>query len=160
MPAKIVLGAQWGDEGKAKVVDYMTLSADIVARYQGGANAGHTVQVGDSTFVFHIIPSGIIHSDKICVIGNGVVADPVALIAELDELESRGILVADRLFISGNAHVVMPYHKALEKAEEEDPSWADAGYHPARHWSLLPRQDRALQRCPHDRSHAPPQTAR
>ncbi len=127
MPAKIVLGAQWGDEGKAKVVDYMTLSADIVARYQGGANAGHTVQVGDSTFVFHIIPSGIIHSDKICVIGNGVVADPVALIAELDELESRGIRVADRLFISGNAHVVMPYHKALEKAAEEDPSGLTIG---------------------------------
>ena len=127
MPAKIVLGAQWGDEGKAKVVDYMTLSADVVARYQGGANAGHTVQVGESTFVFHIIPSGIVHADKICAIGNGLVVDPVALIAELEEIESRGICVADRLFISGNAHVVMPYHKALEKAEEEDPSGMKLG---------------------------------
>ena len=119
MPAKIVLGAQWGDEGKAKVVDYLTLDADLVVRYQGGANAGHTVQVGDSTFVFHMIPSGIMHPDKICAIGNGVVVDPVALIAEMDELAAKGVSLDGRLFISQSAHLVMPYHMALEEAGEE-----------------------------------------
>ena len=119
MPAKIVLGAQWGDEGKAKVVDYLTLDADIVVRFQGGANAGHTVKVGENTFVFHMIPSGIMHPDKICAIGNGVVVDPVALIAEMEELTGKGISIDGRLFISQSAHLVMPYHKALEKACEE-----------------------------------------
>ena len=119
MPAKIVLGAQWGDEGKAKVIDYLTLDADLVVRYQGGANAGHTVKVGGSTFVFHMIPSGIMHPDKICAIGNGVVVDPVALISEMDELAGRGISTDGRLFISQSAHLVMPYHMALEEAGEE-----------------------------------------
>lgn len=119
MPAKIVLGAQWGDEGKAKVIDYLTLDADLVVRYQGGANAGHTVKVGDSTFVFHMIPSGIMHPDKVCAIGNGVVVDPVALISEMDELAGKGISIDGRLFISQSAHLVMPYHMALEEAGEE-----------------------------------------
>ncbi len=118
MPAKIVLGAQWGDEGKAKVVDFLTLEADVVVRYQGGANAGHTVKVGDTTFVFHMIPAGIMHPGKTCVVGNGVVLDPEALLQEVDELAEKGISTAGCLFISQSAHLVMPYHKELEKASE------------------------------------------
>ena len=118
MPAKVVLGAQWGDEGKAKVVDFLTLEAEVVVRYQGGANAGHTVKVGDTTFVFHMIPAGIMHPGKTCIVGNGVVLDPEALLSEIDELAEEGISTAGRLFISQNAHVVMPYHKAVEKASE------------------------------------------
>ena len=112
MPTKIVLGAQWGDEGKAKVVDYLTLEADVVVRYQGGANAGHTVIVGDTEFVFHMIPSGIMHEDKAGVVGNGVVIDPEAMLAEIEDLEARGFSVAGRFFVSQIAHMVMPYHKA------------------------------------------------
>lgn len=119
MPTTIVLGAQWGDEGKAKVVDYLTFKADVVVRYQGGANAGHTVKVGESQFVFHLIPSGIMHPGKVCMVGNGVVLDPEAALAEIDELAARGISCAGRLFISESAHVVMPYHKALDRAGEE-----------------------------------------
>ena len=119
MPTKIVLGAQWGDEGKGKVVDYLTLEADIVVRYQGGANAGHTVVVGDTEFVFHMIPSGIMHEDKACVVGNGVVVDPEALLSEIEDLVKKGFSCEGRLFISQSAHIVMPYHKALDKAGEE-----------------------------------------
>ena len=119
MPTKIVLGAQWGDEGKAKIVDYLTIDADYVVRFQGGANAGHTVKVGDDTFIFHVIPAGILHEDKICVVGNGVVLDPEVLLGEVDELAERGVSTEGRLFISHSAHLVMPYHKALEKADEE-----------------------------------------
>jgi adenylosuccinate synthase len=119
MPTRIVLGAQWGDEGKAKVVDYLTAEADIVVRFQGGANAGHTVQVGRTQFVFHLIPSGIMHPDKICVVGNGVVLDPEEAIAEIRDLASKGISVDGRLFISQSAHVVMPYHKVLDQVNEE-----------------------------------------
>jgi len=127
MPTKIVLGAQWGDEGKAKVVDYLTLEADIVVRYQGGANAGHTVVVGDTEFVFHMIPSGIMHEDKACVVGNGVVVDPDALLSEIEDLQSKGFSCAGRLFISQSAHVVMPYHKALDKAGEESKAGVTIG---------------------------------
>jgi adenylosuccinate synthase len=119
MAVRIVLGAQWGDEGKAKIVDYLTTDSDVVVRYQGGANAGHTIKAGDFTFVFHLIPAGIVHPDKTCVIGNGVVLDPTALFQEVDDLESRGISVAGRLFVSDRAHLVMPYHKLLEEASEK-----------------------------------------
>ena len=119
MSVRIVLGAQWGDEGKAKIVDYLTSDADVVVRYQGGANAGHTIKVGDLEFVFHLIPAGIIHMDKTCVIGNGVVLEPEALFSEIDELEEKGISTEGRLFISDRAHLVLPYHKAIEKASEE-----------------------------------------
>ena len=118
MPTKVVLGAQWGDEGKAKVVDYLTMGADLVVRYQGGANAGHTVKVGDTTFVFHMIPSGIMHPGTVCVVGNGVVVDPEALLQEADELQTKGISTAGRLFISHHAHLVMPYHKLLDQLAE------------------------------------------
>ena len=118
MSVRIVLGTQWGDEGKAKVVDYLTKEADIVVRFQGGANAGHTVVVNGEQFIFHLLPAGIIHPDKICVIGNGVVIDPEAMLSEIKELEDRGISIEGRLFISQNAHLVMPYHKVLEQMEE------------------------------------------
>ncbi|MDE2999550.1 MAG: adenylosuccinate synthase [Gemmatimonadota bacterium] len=119
MSVRIVLGAQWGDEGKAKVVDYMTADSDVVVRFQGGANAGHTIKAGDLEFVFHLIPAGIVHPDKTCVIGNGVVMDPEALFLEVEELESKGISIENRLFVSPNTHLVMPYHKRVEQASEE-----------------------------------------
>tara|TARA_B100001250_G_scaffold120220_2_gene102039 strand:- start:22893 stop:24173 length:1281 start_codon:yes stop_codon:yes gene_type:complete len=119
MSTKIALGAQWGDEGKAKVVDYLTLDSDIVVRYQGGANAGHTVKVGDMEFVFHMIPSGIMHLDKVCVIGNGVVVDPQALLEEIDDLLEKGFTCDGRLMVSQSAHLVLPYHKVLDRAGEE-----------------------------------------
>lgn len=119
MSVRIVLGAQWGDEGKAKIVDYLTTDADVVVRYQGGANAGHTIKVGDLEFVFHLIPAGIVHQEKSCVVGNGVVLDPVALFEEVDDLQNRGISVDGRLFVSDRAHLVLPYHKAVEQASEK-----------------------------------------
>ena len=99
MANRVVIGSQWGDEGKAKVVDFLTLDADIIVRFQGGANAGHTVEVGDQKFVFHLIPSGIMHKDKICVIGNGVVLDPIQTLAEIADLHTKGINPEGRLFI-------------------------------------------------------------
>ena len=115
----VVVGAQWGDEGKGKLVDVLAEQADVVVRYQGGANAGHTVVVGDTQFVLHQIPSGILHAEAICVVGNGVVLDPETFFAELDELGERGIDVSGRLFISDRAHVVLPYHKLLDQASEK-----------------------------------------
>lgn len=118
MPVRIVVGAQWGDEGKGKIVDILSAEADMVARYQGGANAGHTICHADKKYVLHLIPSGILHQGVVCVIGNGVVLDPVALFEEINILEKAGISVKNRLWISPHAHVVMPYHKALDKAKE------------------------------------------
>jgi len=119
MPVLVVVGAQWGDEGKGKIIDLLTERADIVARYQGGHNAGHTVVVGMDEFILHLIPSGILHKGKTCIIGNGVVVDPAALIEEMDALRKRGIKFDDSLLISGNAHLIMPYHKALDVASEK-----------------------------------------
>jgi adenylosuccinate synthase len=118
MPVLVVVGAQWGDEGKGKIIDLLTERADIVARYQGGHNAGHTVVVGMEEFILHLIPSGILHRDKLCVIGNGVVVDPAALLQEMDDLKKRGIKIDHSLLISKNAHLIMPYHKALDIASE------------------------------------------
>lgn len=114
----VIIGAQWGDEGKAKMVDVLTEQVDIVARYQGGSNAGHTVVTDGKKFVFHQIPSGILHSGKKCVIGNGVVLDPVALLEEIDSLVKAGVKVRDRLIISDRAHLLMPYHRLLDGASE------------------------------------------
>jgi adenylosuccinate synthase len=114
-----VVGIQWGDEGKGKIVDALTTSFDVVVRYQGGANAGHTVKVGDREFVFHLIPSGILQEGKVCMIGNGVVLDPRALIEELDQLRKHGIDHEHNLWISDRAHVVLPYHRVLDEAKEE-----------------------------------------
>lgn len=115
----VITGAQWGDEGKGKIVDLLTEDADYIVRYQGGHNAGHTVVIGNEEFILHLIPSGILRSGKKCVIGNGVVIDPHALIAEIDGLIEKGIGVRDNLFISGRAHVIMPYHRAIEKESEK-----------------------------------------
>jgi adenylosuccinate synthase len=118
MPVLVVVGAQWGDEGKGKIIDLLTERADVVARYQGGHNAGHTVVVGMEEFILHLIPSGILHKGKKCIIGNGVVVDPAALIEEMDGLIKRGIKFDANLLISRNAHLIMPYHKAIDVASE------------------------------------------
>ncbi|HOP62189.1 MAG TPA: adenylosuccinate synthase [Spirochaetota bacterium] len=119
MSCIVAIGTQWGDEGKAKMIDYLTRDADIVARYQGGANAGHTVVVDDKKFVFHLIPSGILHEGKTCLIGNGVVLDPIELIEEIELLEKKGYNVKERLKISDAAHFILPYHKTLDSLLEE-----------------------------------------
>ncbi len=113
-----VIGAQWGDEGKGKIVDLLTPRFSIVARYQGGHNAGHTVYVRGQKFVLHLIPSGILHPGVSCVIGNGVVVDPTALFAEVDELARLGVAVDGRLFISDRAHLILPYHRELDVLSE------------------------------------------
>jgi adenylosuccinate synthase len=118
MSATILVGSQWGDEGKGKIVDILSEKFDIVVRYQGGANAGHTVIIGDKQFILHLIPSGILRENVICVIGNGVVIDPQALLDEISFLEDNGINVDGRLFISQNAHLIMPYHKILDSIGE------------------------------------------
>ncbi len=113
-----VLGAQWGDEGKGKIVDLLTPHFSIVARYQGGHNAGHTVYVNGKRFVLHLIPSGILHPGVTCIIGNGVVVDPHALFAELDELAALGVDTTGRLIVSDKAHVILPYHRELDLLAE------------------------------------------
>src|SRR5690349_23713491 len=114
----VVVGAQWGDEGKGKLVDVLAERADHVVRYQGGANAGHTVDLGATSFVLHQIPSGILHPKVTCLIENGVVLDPEQLFAEIDEVAAKGIKVEGRLFLSDRAHLVLPYHKLLDRAHE------------------------------------------
>ncbi|MDZ7333983.1 MAG: adenylosuccinate synthase [candidate division KSB1 bacterium] len=118
MSVTIVVGGQWGDEGKGKIVDLLSSNADIVARYQGGANAGHSIVLRGERYVLHLIPSGILHPQTICIIGNGVVLDPDVLFQEMDFLASRGISASGRLLISHRAHLIMPYHKLLDQAQE------------------------------------------
>jgi adenylosuccinate synthase len=115
----VVIGAQWGDEGKGKVVDILAPHFDIVARYQGGHNAGHTVRIGERKFILRLIPSGILHSECACVIGNGTVVNPEAFNSELQELREMGINCEDRLFVSSRAHLILPYHNALDRVREE-----------------------------------------
>ncbi|QSQ16602.1 adenylosuccinate synthase [Myxococcus landrumensis] len=120
MPNVVVIGAQWGDEGKGKVVDLLTEHAQVVVRFQGGNNAGHTLVVGGQKTVLHLIPSGILHQGKTCVIGNGVVVDPAVLVGEIDALKARGFLKEDaQLLISDNAHVIFPWHKLLDSFREK-----------------------------------------
>ncbi|KYC72978.1 adenylosuccinate synthase [Heyndrickxia coagulans] len=118
MSSVVVVGTQWGDEGKGKITDFLSENAEVVSRYQGGNNAGHTIRFNGETYKLHLIPSGIFYKDKICVIGNGVVVDPKALVEELEYLNGRGIST-DNLRISNRAHVIMPYHIKLDGAEEE-----------------------------------------
>jgi len=119
MAACVVVGTQWGDEGKGKLVDLLTHHADLIVRFQGGNNAGHTLVVNGEKFIFHLIPSGILYEDKLCLVGNGVVLDPGVLIGELERLRQHGHEVTPRrLRISANAHLIMPYHKALDHARE------------------------------------------
>src|SRR5438046_3928434 len=116
----VVIGAQWGDEGKGKIVDLLAERFDIVARYQGGHNAGHSVQVGDRSFVLHLLPSGIVHQGKTCVLGNGMVIDPKAFFDEADRLSAQGITVApERVKVSSRAHLILPYHRAMDHTSEE-----------------------------------------
>jgi adenylosuccinate synthase len=120
MPNVVVIGAQWGDEGKGKVVDLLTEHADVVVRFQGGNNAGHTLVVGGEKTVLHLIPAGILHPGKTCVIGNGVVIDPAVMVGEIDKLKQRGFLKDDaQLLVSLDAHVIMPWHKAIDIAREQ-----------------------------------------
>ncbi len=117
MPGVVIVGAQWGDEGKGKVTDLLADDAAMIVRFQGGNNAGHTIIRGGETFKFHLIPSGILHADKTCVIGNGVVLDPKVLLEEIEGLRRRGVGVSN-LRISANAHLIMPYHVLLDTAGE------------------------------------------
>ncbi len=119
MAALVVVGSQWGDEGKGKIVDLLAKDADVIVRYQGGSNAGHTVITDKGTFIFHLIPSGVLYPKKLCVLGNGVAIDPGGLIGELDGLKKNGIAVGKRFLICQRAHVIMPYHKAIDKAAEQ-----------------------------------------
>ena len=118
MPNTILVGAQWGDEGKGKIIDFLTDEADVVVRSQGGNNAGHTVIIGEKKFVLHLIPSGILRPGKACVIGNGVVVDPLDLVRELHGLRKQGIAITDNLIISDCAHIVFPYHRLLDECRE------------------------------------------
>ncbi|MBI4593457.1 MAG: adenylosuccinate synthetase, partial [Candidatus Rokubacteria bacterium] len=118
MPNIVVVGTQWGDEGKGKIVDVLTPHVNVVVRYQGGNNAGHTVVVGREKYVLHSIPSGILHPGCRCVIGCGVVIDPGSLIEEMESLVQRGVIFDSNLYISKNAHLIMPYHPALDRASE------------------------------------------
>jgi len=120
MPNVVIVGAQWGDEGKAKVIDYLTERSDVVIRFQGGANAGHTVIVDGDKFIFHMVPSGIMSPGKVCIVGNGVVFDVQQFFNEVDALKAKSVLVDGRLFVSDQAHLVLPYHKALDQASEKN----------------------------------------
>ncbi len=119
MPLCIVVGTHWGDEGKGKIVDYLGKDADVIARTQGGSNAGHTVIVEGEKYVFHLIPSGILHEKKVCVLGDGMVIDPFAFLQEIETLLKQGIEVKGRLFISAKAHLVMPYHRLFDEFYEK-----------------------------------------
>jgi len=119
MSTVVIVGAQWGDEGKGKIVDVLTRKADVVARYQGGNNAGHTVVIDSDRYVLHLIPSGILHKGIKCIIGNGVVIDPSALLEEMDQLRSRNIDIDSNLCVSQNSHIIMPYHTAIEREQEK-----------------------------------------
>lgn len=118
MANTILVGAQWGDEGKGKIIDVLTEQADVVVRSQGGNNAGHTVYVGGQKYVLHLVPSGILRSRKTCIIGNGVVIDPISLVTELDGLEKFGVKLKGHFFISETAHLVLPYHRLLDEQRE------------------------------------------
>ena len=115
----VIIGAQWGDEGKGKIVDILARDTDIVVRYQGGSNAGHTVINERGTYIFHLIPSGILYRGITCVIGNGVVVDPGSLIEEMDQLQAKGITFGKNFAISQRAHLILPYHKAIDRASEQ-----------------------------------------
>ncbi len=127
MSNTVVVGAQWGDEGKGKIIDILSKDADYVVRYQGGNNAGHTVVKDSGEFILHLIPSGILHPKTRCVIGNGVVVDPKALIEEIDQLKQKGISVDGRLFVSDRAHLIMPYHRIYDKLREEKKGFIKIG---------------------------------
>src|SRR6185369_8140191 len=119
MPAVVIVGAQWGDEGKGKIVDIFTERADMVVRYGGGPNAGHTLVVGDEKTVVRLIPSGVLRKDVSCVLGQGMVIDPSSLISELDDLQKRGVDAESRLVVSDRAHAILPYHVLVDGLREK-----------------------------------------
>ncbi len=119
MPVTVILGSQWGDEGKGKIVDRLSREADIVVRYQGGPNAGHTIVFGGEQVILHNVPSGLLHHNVICCLGNGCVIDPKVMLQEIEDLEARGIKAEGRFYISPQAHMIMPYHRALDEAMEK-----------------------------------------
>ncbi|KMP11765.1 adenylosuccinate synthetase [Candidatus Nitromaritima sp. SCGC AAA799-A02] len=127
MPVAVVVGMQWGDEGKGKIIDLLAEDADVVARYAGGHNAGHTIVFDDKQYILHLIPSGIFHRGKLCVIGNGVVVDPAALIHEMKQLEDAGIDLEGRLVISDRANIIMPYHGTFDKGRESSSGFEKIG---------------------------------
>ena len=145
MPNIVVVGAQWGDEGKGKIVDLLTEKVQVVARFNGGHNAGHTIQVGKESFVLHLIPAGILHPGILCVMGNGMVIDPWALEKEMGELTARGVSIEDNLVISDRAHLILPHHRALEAMAEEARGRAQDRHHPARHRPRLRGQGGAAR---------------
>src|SRR5436853_5617553 len=118
MANTILVGAQWGDEGKGKIIDVLTSKADVIVRSQGGSNAGHTIVHGGSTYILHLIPSGILRRGKVCVIGNGVVIDPIALVSEIERLRRLGVKIGKNLLVSNCAHLVLPYHRLLDEQRE------------------------------------------
>ena len=144
MPGIVIVGAQWGDEGKGKVTDLLAERADVVIRFQGGNNAGHTIIRDGDVFKFHLIPSGILYPGKICAVGNGVVIDPGVLTGEIEDLRHRGVDVSG-LRISANAHVIMPYHVKLDTAGELKLGKLEIGTTPAGNRSLLLRQGGAAR---------------
>lgn len=119
MSVRVIIGAQWGDEGKGKIVDLLSDKTDYVARFQGGANAGHTLKFDDKVVVLHLVPSGIFNGDAKCIIGNGVVIDPIALVKEIDGVKKMGFSLDNRFFVSQTAHVILPYHKILDQLKEK-----------------------------------------
>jgi adenylosuccinate synthase len=119
MPVTLIVGGQWGDEGKAKIIDHLGLASEFVVRFQGGANAGHTVVVGSDRFAFHLVPSGILYPNITCILGGGMVIDPAALVNEIEGVKKRGIDVEGRVFVSAQAHVVLSYHQMLDRGTEE-----------------------------------------
>src|SRR2546430_9447845 len=118
MANTILVGAQWGDEGKGKIIDVLTSKADVIVRSQGGNNAGHTIVHAGATYILHLIPSGILRRGKVCVIGNGVVVDPIALVTEIEHLRRLGVKIGKNLLVSNCAHLVMPYHRLLDEQRE------------------------------------------
>jgi adenylosuccinate synthase len=118
MAVRVVVGTLWGDEGKGKYIDMLAKNSDLVVRFSGGNNAGHTIVTDGVKYALHLIPSGILHKGRVCIIGNGVVVDPAVLLKEMDDLESKGIST-DKLLISDRAHVIMPYHKELDELQEK-----------------------------------------
>ena len=118
MANTILIGAQWGDEGKGKIIDVLTTKADVIVRSQGGNNAGHTIVHESKTYILHLIPSGILRRNKVCVIGNGVVIDPIALVDEIVGLRDLGVMIGRNLLISDAAHLVLPYHRLLDEQRE------------------------------------------
>ncbi|MBQ1249800.1 MAG: adenylosuccinate synthetase, partial [Selenomonadales bacterium] len=118
MSAVIVIGTQWGDEGKGKIVDYLAQKADYVVRSQGGSNAGHTVVVGNTSYKLRLLPSGILYKGKVCVLGNGVVIDPKVFLEEMDDMARQGVDLS-QLRISNRAHIILPYHRLLDRLQEE-----------------------------------------